>query len=147
MWVFSLTHLYKTHLQSSSQPLLRVSPSIHNTQKCLTCRATFRIPVLLGVVWEPSLCLCWLLDDSIWFCLRCVLSKARRPEHQSSLRIQHSLTTLGHKIRNKTKASADHAKACPLSDLTGEEGFTPLFWEQAFDASWEAPQYRSNRTS
>lgn len=61
----SLTHFYKTHLQSSSQSLLRVSPSIHNTQKCLTCRATFKVPVLLGVLWELSLCLCWLVDKHL----------------------------------------------------------------------------------
>lgn len=116
----SLTHLYKTHLQSSSQSLLRVSPSIHNTQKCLTCRATFRVPVWLGVLWEPPLCLCWLADDSIWFCLKCVLSKASRLEHWTLLRIQ-DLSTLEHKIRNKTKRSEDHTKACSLSDMAGRK--------------------------
>lgn len=45
---FSLTHFYKAHLQSSSQSLLRVSPSIHDTQRCLTCRATFKIPFYWG---------------------------------------------------------------------------------------------------
>lgn len=125
---FSLTHFYKAHLQSSSQSLLRVSPSIHDTQRCLTCRATFQNPILLGVLCELSLCLCWLVDKSIWFCLKCVLSKAARPEHWNLLRIQDSLSTLEHKIRNKTKCSEDHTKACSLSDMAGEEGVTPLFW-------------------
>lgn len=132
----SLTHFYKTHLQSSSQSLLRVPPSIHNTQKCLTCRATFQVPVLLVLLWELSLCLCWLVDNNIWFCLKCVLSKASRPEHWNLLRIQDSLSTLEHKIRIKTKRSEDHTKACPLSDMAGEEGVTPLCWWQVFYANW-----------
>lgn len=41
-----------------------------------------------------------------------------------------SLTTLEHKIRSKTKT-------CPLSDMTGEEGFTPVFWSQTFHANWD----------
>lgn len=41
-----------------------------------------------------------------------------------------SLTTLEHKIRSKTKA-------CSLSDMTGEEGFTPVFWSQMFHVNWD----------
>lgn len=71
-------------------------------------------PSFIGVLWEPSLCLCWLVEDSIWFCLRYLFSKATSPEYWSSLRIQDSLTTLEHKIRNKTKWSEDHATTCSV---------------------------------
>lgn len=50
-----------------------------------------------------------------------------RSEHQSLLRIQHSLTALEYKIRNKTKGSENHAKEAHHRIMTGEEGFTLLY--------------------
>lgn len=78
-WVFILTHFDKTHLQSSSQSLLRISPSIHDIQTVmLTLRATFKIP---GFIWGwgvGTIILPVSDYNNVWFCFRCIFSKAER---------------------------------------------------------------------
>lgn len=103
-WVFILTHFDKTHLQSSSQSYLKLSPSIHNTQtEMLTLRATFKIPKFhLGVGTINFAFVSWLIIFG--FLLDAYFPKLKGSSSLELTRNSAFQLTVPHKIRNTTNA-------------------------------------------